>query len=655
MPCPSTTYSGTQNDNLLWQTWNGRTRGPVGSFFRPNSLGDLVLKVREAGQQNRNVRAIGSSWSFEEIAYSPDWMISLERLNRQLTHVVPQALTTDWANGANGESLIHMEAGITVADLNGLLANLGLALPTMGGSNGQSLAGVVSTGTHGSDIASTPLPDIVMAMHIVADGGQEYWIERASAPITNDADLASAFICADARIVRNDDLFNAAVVGLGRFGIIYSMVLRVVPAFRLAEFGVKLPTPVVLAQLRIGTSRPDPLRPLLDLLPPPPPALGAISAPNPRYVDVGFDSLNTNECVIRRRWRSTSTSDLNNANSQDFLCSIGAVGVSSIVRTVLMGAGGFAAPAAHIMILELDLALAQNPQMSAGDMMALALSKIWNVPLMSNLIPVIAKQVIDERFKPTLTQGKVGRSDLIMSGFKEQSLQTCFRADSIEPVFDAHSPAYLEFLDAVIQAARNTRQSGYWAMRWSQRSNATLSMHNFPSATAVAIEITSLKGLPDNDGWMLFVESLALARRGRPHWGQQHKMLDLQIGAAYGMRFDAWRNALADFGAANTFSTPYTRRTFLEPTPGRPPSQAFAGRLVSELRPPPIVLEAAPLPVALTIQGLSVGPAQAVTDAAIPQAGIATIDQPPPPRPQIDQSKNPRRGGRRPVRVREDA
>lgn len=45
-------------------------------------------------------------------------------------------------------------------------------------------------------------------------------------------------------------------------------------------------------------------------------------------------------------------------------------------------------------------------------------------------------------------------------------------------------------------------QAGYISQRWSATSGTTMSMHNFPSEHAVAIEVTTLRGLPDNArGW----------------------------------------------------------------------------------------------------------------------------------------------------------
>jgi len=49
-------------------------------------------------------------------------------------------------------------------------------------------------------------------------------------------------------------------------------------------------------------------------------------------------------------------------------------------------------------------------------------------------------------------------SNLIISGFREQSLQGCYRVDSIEPIFDAHSTGYIDFLDAILAAAPERRK-----------------------------------------------------------------------------------------------------------------------------------------------------------------------------------------------------
>ena len=239
MACPSEHYSGGQTGPMTWTNWSERFRGAVNTFWEPDSLADLVNIVRRASTEGHRLHVLGSGWSMENIAHSTDWMISLRRLNRALSGVTDGALNARWAvNQVAGEDMLfHVEAGATVADVNDLLAARGLSMPTLGGANGQAIAGAISTGTHGGDVDLPPLADAVMAMHLVTEGGRELWIERVSQPITADVSLGMVLArsCPDTEIVRNDDVFNALLVGFGRFGIIYSYVLHVRPAFYLGR------------------------------------------------------------------------------------------------------------------------------------------------------------------------------------------------------------------------------------------------------------------------------------------------------------------------------------------------------------------------------------------------------------------------------------
>jgi hypothetical protein len=94
-------------------------------------------------------------------------------------------------------------------------------------------------------------------------------------------------------------------------------------------------------------------------------------------------------------------------------------------------------------------------------------------------------------------------------------------------------------------------------------------MHNFPSSHAVAIEVTSLRGLPDNTTWMAFMEDAAVARGGRPHWGQINNLNAESTVTMFGNNVDAWRSALGTVvGSATTFSNAFTAQRGLEPPPG---------------------------------------------------------------------------------------
>jgi hypothetical protein len=117
------------------------------------------------------------------------------------------------------------------------------AFATLGGAGGQTVFGALTTGTHGGDFRQRPISDAVVALHLVADGGSHYWIEPKTSHIefrlTDDGRLSDAYqnISPNSKftIIRDDDIFNAAVVGVGRFGVVVSIVLRVVPQYCLLQ------------------------------------------------------------------------------------------------------------------------------------------------------------------------------------------------------------------------------------------------------------------------------------------------------------------------------------------------------------------------------------------------------------------------------------
>ena len=163
--------------------------------------------------------------------------------------------------------------------------------------------------------------------------------------------------------------------------------------------------------------------------------------------------------------------------------------------------------------------------------------------------------------------GSRGKHYRMTTGSRASSEQDDYRVDSIELVFDATTPDYLDFLDEVLAAAPNHRQAGYISLRPSLRSTALLSMHNVTGARAIAIEITSLRNLLGNPAWMSYLESAALRHNGRPHWGQYNKLDSLSVEMAYGSSLTQWREALLGVcGTSTQFSNSFTRQRGLEPT-----------------------------------------------------------------------------------------
>ena len=221
-----------------------------------------------------------------------------------------------------------------------------------------------------------------------------------------------------------------------------------------------------------------------------------------------------------------------------------------------------------VQLTSLTVALPANPTMTAGEMLARVLTTFWSLGL-GGSIPLLSGIEFGMQYQDSMGNGKRGPSDKITSGFREQSLQGCYRADSVEPVFDAHSSRYIDFLDEVLNRAPHFQQVGYISLRYSATSKATMSMHNFPSAHAVAIEVTSLKNLSGNAVWMPLVEAIAIGQGGRPHWGQINSLDAKHVAMLFGSAVQSWKNTLGAFiGASNIFSNFYTMWRGLEPIPG---------------------------------------------------------------------------------------
>ena len=206
-------------------TWRNHTGNQAVEPLRicwPETLADLVELVSEAGRLETTVRAVGSGHSWSDVALCTGLVAETTKLSR------PLELTAMRAD----DGLFRAEAGMKIRALNAELARRGRALENLGGYDGQSIAGVVSTATHGSGLAFGPLSDAVRSLDVVAGDGTLHRIEPALGP-TDGAAFAREL--PDWTLHQDDVWFDAARVGIGCLGLIYAITLAVVPAFELTE------------------------------------------------------------------------------------------------------------------------------------------------------------------------------------------------------------------------------------------------------------------------------------------------------------------------------------------------------------------------------------------------------------------------------------
>ena len=158
------------------------------------------------------MRVAGAGHSFSGGVATEGTLISLDLLARVLD-----------ADAATG--LVRVEAGIRLHQLSQELHARGLAMPNLGDIDAQSLAGALSTGTHGTGTRFPNLAGQVESVELILADGSE-------------------------RIVRDGDLLRAARVSLGALGVIAAVTIRCVPAFKLRIVDRPEPLDAVLGSLQ---------------------------------------------------------------------------------------------------------------------------------------------------------------------------------------------------------------------------------------------------------------------------------------------------------------------------------------------------------------------------------------------------------------------
>lgn len=210
-----------------WKNCIGSLVAQPLQVFAPTTLDELRSVVRQAASAGCRVKAVGSGHSFVDVALTRDFLIDTHGLGH------PLDLERDLLRpNAQPETLFATEGGIVVRDLNEALWEAGLGLVNMGGYDGQTIAGVVATSTHGSGLAFGSLADQVMSLTLVDGDGKTYRIEPTDG-ITDPAKWAARH--PDVTLKQDDDWFAACQVGIGCLGIVYSLVLRVQPRSYLKE------------------------------------------------------------------------------------------------------------------------------------------------------------------------------------------------------------------------------------------------------------------------------------------------------------------------------------------------------------------------------------------------------------------------------------
>ncbi|MCC2029477.1 FAD-binding protein [Microbacterium sp. YMB-B2] len=179
-----------------WQNWGRSASIRPARVERPRSPEGVQRAVLAAIAQDLPIKAVGAGHSFAGIAVAPGVLLELDDLQGLVSVDVERSRVT-------------LLAGTRLHRIPRMLAPHGLAMQNLGDIDRQSIAGAISTGTHGTGAGFGGLATQVVGATLITAAGEFLRVDE------ND----------------NPELLPAVALGLGALGILVEVTLQCVPAF----------------------------------------------------------------------------------------------------------------------------------------------------------------------------------------------------------------------------------------------------------------------------------------------------------------------------------------------------------------------------------------------------------------------------------------
>jgi alditol oxidase len=185
------------------QNWAGNLTYSTDQVFYPKTVSEVQALVKKCNK----LRALGTRHCFNTIADSSFNLVSSSNLNK--------IISLDPKNHT-----VTVEGGIKYGELSPWLDQKGFALHNLASLPHISVAGSITTATHGSGVKNGNLSTAVRALEIVTADGSLIKLSQE----------------------KDGENFNGAVVGLGALGFITSVTLAIQPTYQVRQWVfVKMP------------------------------------------------------------------------------------------------------------------------------------------------------------------------------------------------------------------------------------------------------------------------------------------------------------------------------------------------------------------------------------------------------------------------------
>ena len=181
-----------------WTNWSKSFVSYPSQFYAPSSIEEVCKIVKDHALLKRTIRVTGAAHSFSPVALPEQSALSLHNMRGLISVDKENQTATFWA-------------GTYLYEVGPLLAQFGLALSNMGDIQQQTLAGAISTGTHGTGLAFGSFSSMVTRWGFVNGAGEYIEHERGEEPLS-----------------------ESLHVSVGMLGILVKVTIKVVPLYSLA-------------------------------------------------------------------------------------------------------------------------------------------------------------------------------------------------------------------------------------------------------------------------------------------------------------------------------------------------------------------------------------------------------------------------------------
>ena len=184
-------------DGERWTNWSGKEYAHPNEYILPKSIADIQKIVKKAISFNQTIRVTGAGHSFSPVAKPEQIAISLHEMRGLISINLQKQEATFYA-------------GTYLHEIGPVLEAYHCALSNMGDIQEQTLAGVISTGTHGTGISLGSFSSMVVKWGFVNGLGEYIEHERG-----------------------DDDLSKALHVSVGLLGILVTVTIKIIPIYNL--------------------------------------------------------------------------------------------------------------------------------------------------------------------------------------------------------------------------------------------------------------------------------------------------------------------------------------------------------------------------------------------------------------------------------------